>query len=381
MSEAAPKVQKAPRIVAIDVLRGFVMILMAIDHASHTFNHEQFMADSSMGWKAGTELPTGPFLTRWITHLCAPTFVALAGTALAISTAGKRARGVSERDIDVHILVRGALIVLFELFWMSWAMRHVGEFLCQVLYAIGASLMCMAFLRRLSDRALLALGLFLVFGDELLIGLAMKLGIFETLPIAMFVSGGFFFGRKLIIAYPLLPWLAMMCLGWVLGRRLVAWRDAGKDVAATASRVLAIVGATALGVFLVLRGSNGYGNMALLREGGGVLQWLHVSKYPPSATYDGLEIGIGALLLAGLMRLGERKALEPLRLLGQTALFYYLLHLHLLKLTAWAFGIEGKFGMASAYIGGLAVTAALYPLCAWYRGFKAAHPNSFARFI
>lgn len=366
---------------AIDVLRGFVMVLMSIDHASHTFNHDQFFADSVMSWKVGSLIPTGPFLTRWITHLCAPTFVSLAGTALAISTEGRRARGASEREIDRHILIRGALIVAFELVWMSYGMRHLGELLCQVLYAIGASLMCMAFLRRLSDRTLLVVGLVLALGSEAFIGLAQMAGVFGTLPVGLLVSGGFFYGGRLIVAYPLLPWLAMMCLGWVLGRRLLAWRTAGEDEIAKASRVLAIVGVAALAVFFVLRGVNGYGNMRLLRDSGDWRQWLHVSKYPPSITYDGLELGIGALMLAGLMRLGTPRVLEPLRLLGSTALFFYLLHLHLMKLVAWAFGLEGKFGMASAYVGGLAVCVALYPLCARYQRFKAAHPNSLARFV
>lgn len=373
--------QPRPRVAAIDILRGIVMVIMSIDHASEEFNGGRFFSDSVRFFKAGTELPTGQFLTRWITHLCAPTFVALAGTALAMSTESRRARGATEKEIDRHILVRGALIIAFEFVWMSFAMRGPGKFLGQVLYAIGASLMCMAFLRRLGDRTLLALGLVLALGVELVIGLFMAAHALESLPVGFLVSGGFFFQGRLIVAYPLLPWLAMMCLGWVLGRRLVAWRREGKDEVATASRVLAITGAAALGFFVVVRGLNSYGNMQLLRESADVLQWLHVSKYPPSATYDALELGIAALLLSGLMRLGPRPALEPFRVLGQTALFYYLLHIHLMKLVAVVFGIEGKFGMGAAYVGGVTIALVLYPLCLFYRRFKAAHPSSLARFV
>ena len=124
--------------------------------------------------------------------------------------------------------------------------------------------------------------------------------------------------------------------------------------------------------------------MLLFREGDSLVQWLHVSKYPPSLTYDGLELGIAALLLAGLLRLTRTavpRVLEPLRLLGQTALFFYVLHIHLLKLVAVVFRIDGKLGMASAYIGAVGVVVVLLPLCFYYRRFKAAHPNSLARFI
>jgi hypothetical protein len=135
--------------------------------------------------------------------------------------------------------------------------------------------------------------------------------------------------------------------------------------------------------FAVVRGVNGFGNMQLLRDDGSFVQWLHVSKYPPSATYVGLELGIAALILAALVRLDARtpKVLEPLRLLGQTALFYYLLHIHALKLAAWVTGLHGELGIKSAYLGALGVLIALFPVCAWYRRYKAAHPNGWARWI
>jgi uncharacterized membrane protein len=292
-------------------------------------------------------------------------------------------RGQSARSIDRHILVRGLLLVAFEVVWMSWAMVGWGRFLLQVLYAIGASLVGMVLLRRLGDRALFLVGVAIVLGGELLVGAFASADLLSTIPVALVFSGGFFFDMKLIVAYPFLPWLAMMCIGWAFGRRLVAWRSEGKDELRLASRVLAIGGAIGLGVFAVLRNGNGYGNMRLLRESGDIVQWLHVSKYPPSATYVGLELGIAALVLAALMRLGERvpKVLEPLRLFGQTALFYYLLHIHALKLVAWITGLHGKLGLLSSYVGALAVLVVLYPACAWYRRYKAAHPASWARWI
>jgi len=380
----ADESKKRPRVAAIDVMRGFVMVLMSIDHASEAFNRGRLMTDGVRMYRPGTELPFDQFMTRWITHLCAPTFVALAGAALAMSVEARKSRGESPWEIDRHVLVRGLLLVVFEVLWMSWAMMDAwGRFLFQVLYAIGASLVCMPLLRRLGDRAMVAVGLALALGSEVVIGAFMAAGLVDRIPTALLSTGGWFFGGKLVIAYPLLPWLGMMCLGWAFGRRMVKWRAEGKDEAAEASRLLVIAGAIGLSLFVALRAANGFGNMRLLRESGGLVQWLHVSKYPPSATYVGLELGIAALILAALFRWGSRalRALEPLRLLGQTALFYYLLHIHVLKLAAWSTGLEGRLGVGSAYLGALGVLVALYPACAWYRRYKAAHPNGWARWI
>ena len=379
------------RFVPIDVLRGFVMVLMSIDHGSEMFNKGRIFSDSIMFWKPGTALPLDQFLTRWMTHLCAPTFVFLAGTSLAISAESRLAAGDSPRNVDLHIAKRGLIILAFEFFWMSWCMRSPGEFLGQVLFAIGASLLFMVPLRRLGDRALFAVGLGWILLGELAVGLLMMNKMNGSILAGLFVMGGFFGNGKLIVAYPAFGWLAIMCLGWVFGRRLLAWRKDGRDVERTAARVLVVAGAIGLAVFAVVRGLNGYGNMLLLREDGSLAHWLHVSKYPPSITFVGLELGVMALLLAGLFAYSAKRNGDPfggpLLLIGQTALFYYLLHIHVLKLvgvlTGWHDLKEehGTLGLWSAYVGGLAIVLVLYPLCAWYRRKKAAHPRSLLQYV
>jgi uncharacterized membrane protein len=381
-----PPSASAIRVAAIDILRGLVMVLMALDHASETFNAGRLFGDSTYWYKPGSPLPLDQFLTRWLTHLCAPTFVTLAGVALAISTEGRRRRGQSESQIDRHIVLRGLLLVAFDVVWMSPIMLEAwAQFLFQVLYALGASLVCMALLRRLSDRALAGLGVVLLVGGEILLGAASRSGLARALPVVLTLSPGELFDRRLIVGYPLLPWLALMCLGWAFGRRLVGWRAEGKDAAREGSRLLAIAGAVLLAVFVVLRGLNGFGNMGLLREDGSLAHWLHVSKYPPSLTFVGLEVGVGALLLSGLMALEARSALprvlEPLRLLGGTALFFYLLHLHVLSLVAILTGTRHALGLGAAYGGALGVVLVLYPLCAWYRRYKTRNPDGWARWI
>ena len=370
------------RFPAIDVMRGLVMVLMTIDHASETFNRDRVFTDSVMFWKPGSGLPVAQFLTRWMTHLCAPTFVMLAGVSLAIAVENRRAKGDSARSIDRYILVRGALIVAFELFWMSPVMLDPGRILLQVLYAIGGSLMCMALLRRLSDRALASLGFAIVLLGELGVGALSALHVDKTIPAAMLLVAGFFYQGRFIAAYPLVPWLGIMMLGWVLGRRLLVWRAAGVD-AARAPKVLATFGVVALATFLVVRGIDGYGNMLLHRDDGSLVQWLHVSKYPPSITFSALELGIASLLLAALFVITQKRpeAGGPLRVFGQVALFYYLLHIHVMHLAAWVLGVRDKLGLVSCYVGALATLAVLYPVCRAYRSYKASHPTSLARFV
>jgi uncharacterized membrane protein len=366
---------------ALDAMRGLVMMLMSVDHASDALNAGRFFTDAAFMWKPGTPIPAAQFFTRWVTHLCAPTFVFLAGAALALSTESRLAKGQSPREVDMHIVKRGLLLVLLDVVWMSPAFIGPGNVLLQVLYAIGTSLLAMTLLRRLSGTALLAVGLALIVLGEALIGALFAAGAGGTIPTALFAGGGEFFHERFVIAYPTLPWLGIMCLGWALGRKLLAWNREGR--VDRAPRVLATWGVASLLVFAVVRGANEYGNMLLYRDDASVLQWLHVSKYPPSLAFTSLELGIAALLLAGFFVLFRRapERLAPLRLFGQVALFYYLLHAHIVTVFSLATGWHEKLGLASAWIGGAALVVVLYPACKWYRAFKAARPKSLLQYI
>ncbi|REG28704.1 uncharacterized protein DUF1624 [Archangium gephyra] len=204
-------------------MRGLVMVLMTIDHASGAFNAGRFTADAAGRWTGGLELPAAQFLTRWVTHLCAPTFLFLAGAALALSTQRRLEAGESPRSVDGFHLRRGLFIVLLEPLWMSWALKEPGYVILQVLYVLGMGMMCMVPLRRLGARTLLGLGLLLPAANEAFIR---WLGA-ETSPSvleALLFNLGSFAGGRVIIGYPLLPWLGMMCLGWAFGRRLLESR-------------------------------------------------------------------------------------------------------------------------------------------------------------
>jgi uncharacterized membrane protein len=373
----ATKARAASRLVALDWMRGLVMVLMAIDHSSDAYNAGRLFTDSVRMYHAGSPLPAAQFLTRWITHICAPTFLFLAGTSLAFTVSRQVASGDRPRDIDRYILVRGVIIAAFEL-WMALTVADHGLIIFQVLYGIGSAYILMIPLRRLSDRAAPLVGLALIAGGELLVRLTMQAGVAQSLPVSLLLNGGV--RGRLIIAYPTIHWLAMLLLGWAWGRRLVTKPSART----TAARDIGLAGLIAIVLFVVLRAANGYGNMFLLRDSMSPIQWLHVSKYPPSITYDALELGLMALILSVMFRVGARRPGNPdglLVVLGQTPMFFYLLHFPLLVNSARLLGMYQHRGLGATYLGATAVVAFLYPICRWYRRYKAAHRTGWPRYI
>ena len=423
---------------AIDWMRGLVMVLMAIDHASLAYNGGRLGDDSWYAHEPGSALPAAQFFTRWITHLCAPTFVFLAGTALALSYERRRLAGARDRDLDRHLFKRALVILAFELLW--WA-----PFSLQVLFAIAMGLICMIPLRRLSTRTLLIAALLILFLYEAVFWGIMHLGgitadmIREVTKIPMpdedfdpeamseaaaqvrslgwmsvfnpFFHPGLFVRVgpiSLWVQYPFVPWLGMMILGWLLGRYVVQQsvssmpspdvvRGSTIDVPAgvpagtsrssmSVERLLVMSGLLALGLFVLFRAWNGYGNMLLLREDFSLVQWLYVSKYPPSLTYALLELGLMALILSGFFRYQRNLTVpirnrNPLLVFGQTAFFFYLIHMHILIFSGLALGMFMQQGLGAAYLAALGVLILLYPVCLWFRRFKARRPKGWVRYI
>jgi uncharacterized membrane protein len=370
--------QKSNRVAAIDWMRGFVMLLMIFDHASMAFDRDHISQDSALYAGATTmALPAAEFFTRWMTHLCAPTFVFLAGTALALSIERRLAKGASAWDVDKNILKRGLIIALLDMTVISFGVGHLS---LSVLFAIGTSIMAMAALRRLPARVLVALGLGWFALGEWITGLVWQppgpAPIWAALTVA--TSGGNDFSVK----YPVVPWLAMMVLGWAFGRHMSRY-SSNQPVMAPA-KVLLIAGVSALVIFGVVRGLNGYGNMFLSRSEHSWQQWLHVSKYPPSLSYATLELGLMCIGLSVMMKLepilGVREN-GPLLIFGQTAMFYYLVHRLAFDVPSTYFGLRGVGTIVTTYAVGIAGIVALYPACRWFRSLKAAHPNSFLKYV
>jgi len=364
------------RIRAIDWLRGLVIVLMTVDHAGSKFDGAHMHGDTARTWIAGAPLPPGEFITRWITHLCAPTFVLLAGAALALSAEKRRDQPGQTR----FIVTRGLFIAALDPLWMSLAFGGYQYFALQVLYVIGLSMVCMAGLRRLSSGVLVAGALAIQVGGELSSRWSPSQQPWLALWRLLWVGGPPFEG-KLVCAYPLLPWLSVMMLGWVLGRRLLAPTER-----AVRARSLLLGGLALFSVFLLVRGVDGYGNWNLHRDSSDVLQWLHVSKYPPSLAYTCLELGLALTLLALFVALDDpakpRGAFSLLALLGGTAFFYYLLHVHLLAAAAALLPLDrNAHGLIKTWLAVAIVVALLVWPCAVYRRYKQAHPDGWARYI
>jgi uncharacterized membrane protein len=374
----ATSAHSSQRIASIDWMRGFVMVLMIIDHASMAFDGHHVAHDSARFPDAATmALPALEFFTRWITHLCAPTFVFLAGASLAMSVERRMARGVSASIIDRGILIRGALIALLDITIISLGS---GYWNFGVLMAIGLSMMSMAFLRRLPSWALLGLALgWMVFGEFVTGWVWDPPG--SSSPLAAFLIANYAEGNVLI-HYPFIPWLAVMMLGWVFGRYATEFNVRRRGLSPKA--IMVIGGVICLLVFAVVRYSAGYGDMFLHRTDNSWQQWLHVSKYPPSLAYLGLELGILSLALALLRTIEPRIGVRPNGLLlvfGQTAMFFYLVHRLVFEIPATYFGLRGVGDMSTTYIMAALLLVPLYVACRWYRTFKAAHRESLLKYF
>jgi uncharacterized membrane protein len=371
--------QKRPqRVATIDWMRGFVMVVMILDHASMAFDGNHLDHDSAMFPDATTmALPGSEFFPRWLAHLCAASFVFLMGTSLAISVERKVIKGVSAWQIDKDILIRGFIIALLDLTLISFGS---GKWVFGILIAIGVSMMCMAILRRLPTWALLTAALGWMLLGEVVTGLVWSPpGNASKLAAFLVANYG---SPAIIFKYPIIPWLAVTICGWVFGRHLIRYAAGLSDV--SGKKVLWICGFAALVLFAVVRAIDGYGNMFLPRANATWQQWLHVSKYPPGLSYYSLELGILFLCLAFLRTIEPRIGVRengPFYVFGQTAMFYYLVHRLAFETPATYFRLRGFDGLAATYGASIVMLVLLYPMCRWYRSLKAAHPKSLLRYV
>lgn len=348
------------------------MVLMALDHASIFFNQGRVANDTIVSHVVGSSFVAEQFFTRWITHLSAPTFVFLTGTAMALSILQRREKGMDSKAIDRDLLFRGAFIALLDVVVFSLV---AGKLYLQVLYAIGVSMMLMALLHHLSRRVLLPSTLILLFGGETFTVLFWQPH--GEVPLWLALTFAPFFSESFTVLYPVIPWLAIMMLGWVFGDWLATRKESSRPVA----RVLLLGGLFALACFLLVRGLNDYGNMLLYREDHSIIQWLHVSKYPPSISYISLELGLMAIILVTLLWLKPRVGVRPygpILVFGQTALFFYLAHFAVLGMLTL---FLERAGLGQAYFATAVALVVLYPICCAYRAIKWRYPESLLRFV
>ncbi|WP_128545633.1 DUF1624 domain-containing protein [Larkinella soli] len=381
-----PLTRTATRIQSIDVLRGLVMVIMALDHTRDFLHVNGFFYNAT---DLNTTYPV-LFLTRWITHFCAPIFVFLAGTSAFLM-----GRKLNQRELSLFLLTRGLWFMLLEvtlvnfIFWFDVTMSTI---FLQVIWATGFSMVVLSGLIFLPKRAVLAVGLLILAGHNALDGVSFAKGTFMEMVWSMLHQTNFIplsTGQTVVTLYPVLAWVGILALGYCFGE-LYGNRFRAEE----RRRLLRIIGLGAIGAFILIRAVNIYGDPApwsvqktsLFT----VFSFINTTKYPPSLLYSLMTLGPGILVLSLLE--GKRGAgLDFLTVFGRVPFFYYVLHfaiIHFLAVgvllmdgIAWSEinfrngsgGVMRDHGLTLSlvYIVWILLIAALYPLCRWYGRFKS----------
>jgi uncharacterized membrane protein len=382
--------QRAYRLSSIDMLRGLVIVIMAIDHTRDFFSTAMSidpMSDPNVG------LPLA--LTRWITHFCAPVFVLLSGTSAGLMVVRK-----TPADLCKFLLTRGLWLIFVEIFIISTATTFSpggieqlgGKTLAfmQVIWVIGASMVLLAGLQFLGRKVCLALGLAIVLGHNVLDGhWPVSQGIVDTSPplwaalhVPMSKVGGPF---HFLFLYPLLPWIGVMLLGF--GASPLFEREA-----AARNRALLSWGLGITAAFIVLRFIDGYGDANHWeQQARGVatfIDFLNTSKYPPSLLFLAMTLGPAAIFCAFADRMrGFFK--DMFVMFGRVPFAFYVAHFYLLHLLSLLLGaLQGipvaqlltfppfyppGYGVSLpvVYAVWALVIALLYPFCRWVARVKA----------
>src|SRR5262245_8427868 len=362
------------RLNSIDFLRGLVMVVMALDHTRDFF--------SAGGFNPRDVTEPALFLTRWITHFCAPTFILLAGIS-AFLYGTKR----NPSEVSRYLFTRGCWLVLIEFtvvrFGWTFSFKF-DHFVIQVIFAIGASMIALAALVHLPRWAIATVGLALIAGHNLFDGIkAEQFGaaapVWDLLhqPAALDLPRGF----KLIVLYPLIPWIGVMAAGYALGPLFRLKRE-------TRVRQLFAIGAVITVGFVFLRAINLYGDPSPWAVQNGVvataLSFINCEKYPPSLLYLAMTLG-PALMLVAVSDGAQGIIASRITTFGRVPFFYYIAHIYLLHLFAnlfvWisvgsaVFAATHKpdgygLGLAGIYTVWLVVVILLYPLCGWFAAIK-----------
>ncbi len=330
------------RISEIDMLRGLVIVLMALDHTRDYF----FNGGGMAGANPLDPATTTPLLyfTRWITHLCAPTFVFLAGVSAYLQFA----KGKTTRSLSVFLATRGLWLIFLEATVLSfgWSFGFPYPFFLQVIWAIGWCMLALSALVWLPRVAVLAIGLAITLGHNLLdpINAQQMSGAGQLLWTFLHDGGPVFVGEQPIglIAYPALPWIGVACLGYGMGA--VFTRPPEQR-----NRTILFMGLAMLAVFLLLRIAMIYGDPVFATGpegewrdwrdqttvGAAIMVFLDVQKYPPSLQFTLVTLGIVFALWPLLSRLRGPVA-SVLNTFGATPFFFYLVHIYLIHVLAIA---------------------------------------------
>jgi uncharacterized membrane protein len=375
------------RVGSVDALRGLVMIVMALDHVRDFFHSAAmyFQPDNL----ARTTVPL--FFTRWITHFCAPVFAFTAG----LSAFYWLSRGRTKSELSRFLWTRGLWLVLLELTVVNFAMIfsfHSGLVILEVIWMLGWSMVALGVLIYLPLRVLAALSIAVIALHNLA----------DFVMPSQFGSAGWIWnlvhqpgvlqagGHIVLVAYPLIPWVAVMAAGFCFGHIMVLDPPQRRQWMTRIGLVLTLA-------FFVIRGMNVYGDpqrWSSQMPGMTVLSFLRCSKYPPSLDFLLMTLGPAILLLSWLDRFKFAPS-NPLIVFGRVPLFYFVVHLFVIHMLAIllafiryghaeflltplpSMGGQAKlypshygYELGTVYVVWIAVVALLYPLCLWFSRLK-----------
>ena len=312
----APDTASPARVPSVDIVRGAVMIFMALDHVRDFTTNLRFPPENL----ARSSLPL--FLTRWITHFCAPAFFLLAGVGIGISLN----RGRRPADLSRYLITRGLWLLVLELIITPIGWQFGFDLIpafALVLWALGWSMIVMAGLIRLPRAVVIVISLGMILLHNLLDPIAPdSLGSYAGLWHVLHAPG-FAVPDVLFVAYPLIPWVGVMALGFVLAR-VFDWDDQRRR------RLLVAAGAAAVLAFIALRTFNSYGNpapwSAQRTTGLTIASFLNLLKYPPSLQF--LLMTLGPILIAlALLERARGRVVSWLSVYGRVPLFFYVTHI------------------------------------------------------
>jgi uncharacterized membrane protein len=394
-----PEPSGKQRIQSIDILRGVIMLIMAIDHCRDFFHNTGLSADPT---DMATTTPI-LFFTRWITHFCAPTFIFLSGISAYL--AGTRR---TKSELSVFLIKRGLWLIAVELVVITFAFTFnplYNTFIFQVIWVIGISMVVLGLLVRAPLAVIGMIGGLIFFGHDILDYLQLpKAGAGYVLLRIFFTAKGTLLplnsSHFIFDLYAIIPWTGVMLLGYVFGSLYKSSVGAVQR-----KKTLLIAGFCLIGLFILLRLPNSYGDPApWLAQRNWVhtlLSFLNVSKYPPSLLYLCMTLGPAIIVLALTENLQNRLT-KIFTVYGNVPFFYYVLHFYLIHIiTVILFFASGYstsqiidknspflfrpinfgFSLGIVYLLWLFVIVVLYFPCRWYSKYKQTHRQWWLSYI
>jgi uncharacterized membrane protein len=377
---------KSTRIDSLDLVRGIVMVLMAIDHVR-----------VYSGVPAGGP-SYGVFFTRWITHFCAPAFVFFAGTAAYLYG---QSIGGDRRKLATFLLTRGALLVALELtlikFLWTFNLDYSQFVLLGVIWMLGWCMILMAGLVWLPTTAVGVVGLALIFGQQLVGGAfnALRPSAGAAAPLLdVLYLGNQEWPARFNILYVLIPWIGVMAAGYAFGRIM-------QKPAAERRRQLLLIGGSATAAFVLIAGGIALFNAPAENAPPALIRMLNQQKYPASQLFLMMTLG-PAILLLPFVENAKNRVAQWMIVFGRVPMFYYLLHIpviHLLALATMKLGgasemsqwyskapytqvpEDQRWSLLTLYGVFILAVAILYPVCKWYAKAKTERRSPWMRYI